>query len=216
MAEELKRDHHKSDGNRRHERKKRHRHHIDESIKPGSAKYIWLNICHNKGAVAGMVMLAAIIVLSLLSPFLCKYSYSELDMLHAYSLPSLEHLFGCDELGRDLLSRVLYGARYTLVIGVISTVLSAVIGIVMGAAAGYFGGVIDSCLMRFLDVFQAFPTLVLAMAFCAVFGTGVDKCILALGITGIPGFARLMRANILRIRTMEYICLLYTSDAADD
>ena len=120
----------------------------------------------------------------------------------AYSLPSLEHLFGCDELGRDLLSRVLYGARYTLVIGVISTVLSAVIGIVMGAAAGYFGGVIDSCLMRFLDVFQAFPTLVLAMAFCAVFGTGVDKCILALGITGIPGFARLMRANIF---------LLYTS-----
>lgn len=117
----------------------------------------------------------------------------------------MQHLFGTDDLGRDILSRVLYGARYTLVIGVLATVLSAALGVIVGAVAGYFGGVVDSALMRFLDIFQAFPSLVLAMAFCAVFGTGVGKCILALGITGITGFARLMRANILRIRNMEYI-----------
>ena len=75
----------------------------------------------------------------------------------------------------------------------------------MGAIAGYFGGVTDGIIMRFLDVFQSFPMLILAMAFCAVFGQGMDKCILALGISNIGGFARLMRANILRIRTMEYI-----------
>lgn len=109
----------------------------------------------------------------------------------------MQHLFGTDDLGRDILSRVLYGARYTLVIGVLATVLSAALGVIVGA--------VDSALMRFLDIFQAFPSLVLAMAFCAVFGTGVGKCILALGITGITGFARLMRANILRIRNMEYI-----------
>lgn len=210
MADELKmkdrghRGHHSGRGHDKDKKGKKH-YKIDPSIKPGSVKYVWIKISHNKGAVFGMAFLALIIMLSLLSPYICRYSYSATDFLNAKSGPSLQHLFGTDDLGRDILSRVLYGARYTLVIGILSTVLSAVLGVIMGAIAGYFGGVIDSALMRFLDVFQAFPSLVLAMAFCAVFGTGVDKCILALGITGIPGFARLMRANILRIRNMEYI-----------
>jgi ABC-type dipeptide/oligopeptide/nickel transport system permease subunit len=152
-----------------------------------------------------MVFIALVVVASLLSPYFCKYDYSATDFTAMKSWPNAEHWFGTDDLGRDIFSRVLYGARYTLVIGLLSTILSAILGIIMGAVAGYFGGVIDSCLMRFLDIFQAFPSLVLAMAFCAVFGTGIDKCILALGITGIPGFARLMRANILRIRNTEYI-----------
>lgn len=210
MADELRKRNH---GHHRHSseaghgtgRKGKTHHHIDASIKPGSAKYIWVKISHNKGAVFGMVFLALIVILSLLSPYICRYSYSATDFANIKSSPSLQHLFGTDDLGRDILSRVLYGARYTLVIGILSTVLSAVLGVIMGAVAGYFGGIVDSALMRFLDIFQAFPSLVLAMAFCAVFGTGVDKCILALGITGIPGFARLMRANILRIRNMEYI-----------
>lgn len=210
MADELKNRNH---GHRGHVSEKGHGHggkgkkhyRIDSSIKPGSAKYIWASVSHNKGAVFGMAFLALIVVLSLLSPWICRYSYSATDFINMKAWPSLQHLFGTDDLGRDILSRVLYGARYTLVIGILSTVLSAVLGVIMGAVAGYFGGVIDSALMRFLDIFQAFPSLVLAMAFCAVFGTGVDKCILALGITGIPGFARLMRANILRIRNMEYI-----------
>ncbi|MCD8014279.1 MAG: ABC transporter permease [Lachnospiraceae bacterium] len=207
MADELKKRHHDGhDGHHGHGKKgKKHRHHIDPSIKPGSAKYVWANISHNKGAIFGMTFLIAIVIASFLSPYLCKYSYSATDFVAMKSWPSLDHWFGTDDLGRDIFSRVLYGARYTLVIGILSTVLSAIIGIVMGAIAGYFGGVVDSCIMRFLDLFQAFPSLVLAMAFCAVFGTGVDKCILALGITSIPGFARLMRANILRIRSMEYI-----------
>ena len=192
-------------GHHRHGSRKESDRRIQESIKPGSWKYIWNSVCHNKGAVVGMVMLALIVILSLLSPYISKYTYSQIDMMNAYSLPSAEHWFGCDEMGHDLFSRVLYGARYTLIIGILATFLSAVLGILMGAIAGYFGGVVDSCLMRFLDIFQAFPQLVLAMAFCAIFGTGVDKCIYALGITGIPGFARVKRANILRIRTMEYI-----------
>ncbi|MBR0164110.1 MAG: ABC transporter permease [Lachnospiraceae bacterium] len=185
--------------------KKGKRHHIDPGIKPGSAKYIWASISHNKGAIFGMVFLTAMIVLSLLSPVICRYNYAATDFEMMKSWPSIKHLFGTDDLGRDILSRVLYGARYTLIIGILSTLLSAVLGILLGACAGYFGGVIDAALMRFLDIFQAFPSLVLAMAFCAVFGTGIDKCIYALGITGIPGFARLMRANILRIRNTEYI-----------
>lgn len=186
-------------------KRKKRRHHVDASIKPGSARYVWDNIIHNKGAVLGMIFIVGILIASVLSPYLCKYSYSQTDFAAMKSWPSLQHWFGTDDLGRDIFSRVLYGARYTLIIGLLSTLLSAVLGIIMGALAGYFGGMVDSCIMRFLDLFQAFPSLVLAMAFCAVFGTGVDKCILALGITSIPGFARLMRANILRIRNMEYI-----------
>lgn len=205
MADELKKKHGHDHEHGHHGKKQKKRRHIDASIKPGSAKYVWASVSQNKGAVLGMIFLGAIIILSLLSPWICRYSYSLTDFVNMKAWPSADHFFGTDDLGRDILSRVLYGARYTLIIGLLSTVFSAILGIIMGAVAGYFGGVIDSAMMRFLDLFQAFPSLVLAMAFCAVFGTGVDKCILALGITGIPGFARLMRANILRIRNMEYI-----------
>lgn len=190
--------HNKGEHKRRHGRK-------PEGLKPGSLKYVWNSVSHNKSAVVGMILLAVIIILCILSPYICPWPYAKMNMAHAKQGPSLVHLLGTDHIGRDLLSRVLYGARYTLIIGIIATIISAVLGILMGAIAGYFGGFIDSCLMRFLDIFQAFPTLILAMAFCAIFGKGVDKCIWALGITGIPGFARLMRANILRVVNMEYI-----------
>lgn len=176
-----------------------------ESLKPGSMRYIWHNVSRNPGAMIGMIMIVLILALSLLSPYICRFSFSQIDMLNAKQTPSLTHLLGTDELGRDLLSRVLYGARYTLYVGVFATAFSAVLGILMGAAAGYFGGVIDAVIMRFLDIFQAFPSMVLALAFCAVFGSGLNESVIALGLTGIAGFARLMRANILRIRSMEYI-----------
>lgn len=186
-------------GGRRHGRKPQ------AALKPGSFQYVWRSVSHDKGAMVGMILMLIIIVLCILSPIICPFPYSKVIMQDAYQTPNLVHLFGTDHMGRDLLSRVLYGARYTLIIGITATAVSAVLGILMGAIAGYFGGFVDSCLMRFLDIFQAFPTLILAMAFCAIFGSGVDKCIWALGITGIPGFARLMRANILRIVNMEYI-----------
>lgn len=196
---------HHGENHRKGEHKHRHGRRPQESLKPGSMKYVWRSVSHNKGAMAGMILMAVVIVLCILSPVICPFPYDKVTMADAYQTPNLTHLFGTDSMGRDLLSRVLYGARYTLIIGITATVVSAVLGILMGAVAGYFGGFMDSCLMRFLDIFQAFPTLILAMAFCAIFGSGVDKCIWALGITGIPGFARLMRANILRIVNMEYI-----------
>lgn len=194
-------------GHHHHERDRRSRGHKapGENLKPGSARYIWHNVSHNPGAMLGMILIVLILALSLLSPYICRYSYSQIDMLNAKQPPSLEHLLGTDEMGRDMLSRVLYGARYTLYVGVFATAFSAVLGILLGAVAGYFGGVIDAVIMRFLDIFQAFPSMVLALAFCAVFGSGLNESVIALGLTGIAGFARLMRANILRIRSMEYV-----------
>jgi ABC-type dipeptide/oligopeptide/nickel transport system permease subunit len=153
----------------------------------------------------GVVVIATILVLCFLSPYILKYDYAKIDILHACAKPSLEHPFGCDEVGRDILARVLYGARYTLSIGVLSTALAATVGITLGSIAGFFGGLTDSFIMRALDVIQAFPQLLMAMTLAAILGTGLDKCILALGISMIAGYARMTRANILNIRNSEYI-----------
>ena len=176
-----------------------------KSLKPGSLPYVWKQISRNPGAMIGLTILVLIVTLSLLSPVIFKYNYAKIDMFNQYATPSWEHPFGCDELGRDIMTRVFYGARYTLSIGFASVAISAVLGVILGAVSGFFGGVVDTLIMRFLDIFQAFPQILLAITLSAVFGTGLDKCILSLGISAIPNYARMMRANILTIRGMEYI-----------
>lgn len=171
----------------------------------GSALYIWQRICQNPLALCSVVIIALMVILSLLSPYILKYDYATIDMNRAFRKPDSEFIFGCDELGRDILARILYGARYTLSVGILSVIISATLGVALGAAAGYFGGVTDQIIMRFLDIMAAFPQLLLAITLSAVLGTGFDKCIYALGISGIPKFARMMRANILTIRNQEFV-----------
>ncbi|MCD8020166.1 MAG: ABC transporter permease [Clostridiales bacterium] len=175
------------------------------SERPGSFSYIWRKIRKNPGAMLGLIFVIALFVLSFLSPYICKYGYDEIVMKSRFALPSLDHLLGCDEVGRDILSRILYGAKYTLSIGILSVAVSCVLGVILGAIAGYFGGIVDTLIMRFLDVFQAFPNILLAIAISAVLGSGFDKVIYAIGISGIPNFARMMRANILTVRNSEFI-----------
>ena len=175
------------------------------NLKPGSLPYVWNRLRHNKGALIALIVLGIMVVLCVLSTTISPYSISETDVRNAYATPNSQHIFGTDELGRDLFVRVLYGARYTLSIGIASVIISALFGIILGSVAGYFGGLCDTLIMRFLDVFQAFPMLLLAVVFSTIFGTGLDKCILALGVAGIPGYARLIRASILTIRGQEYI-----------
>lgn len=173
--------------------------------KPGSLPYVWNRIRKRPPAMIGLAFIVILMILSFMSPYICKYGYKTISMKNAFALPSLEHPFGCDELGRDELSRILYGAKYTMSIGIFSTFISCIIGIILGAIAGYFGGRVDSFLMRFLDVFQSFPGILLAIAISAVLGPGFEKVIIALGISSIPGHARMMRANILSIRGAEYV-----------
>lgn len=171
----------------------------------GSAAYVWMKIRQNPLALAGVIILIALVALSVLSPLIMPYDYAKAEMANAYMKPNASHWFGCDELGRDIMARIFYGARYTLSVGVLSVLISATLGILLGALAGYFGGVVDQMVMRFLDIMAAFPQLLLAIAISAVLGTGFDKCIYALGISGIPHFARMMRANILTIRNQEFV-----------
>lgn len=173
--------------------------------KPGSLPYIWRHIRRSPTAMAGLIFIVLLVVLSLLSPWICKYSYKEINIRMHYTTPCWEHPFGCDEVGRDIMSRVLYGARYTLIIGLGSTAIACLSGIILGSIAGYFGGWADSIIMRVLDVIQAFPDILLAIALAAILGAGFDKVIIAIGITRMPNYARMMRANILTVRGTEYI-----------
>ena len=173
--------------------------------KPGSLSYIWKRLKKNPSAMIGLVFVVLLFVLSFVSPFICRYDYQEIVMKSRFTLPGLDHLLGCDEVGRDILSRILYGAKYTLSIGVLSVAVSCILGVVLGSIAGYFGGSVDTLIMRFLDVFQAFPNILLAIAISAVLGAGFDKVIYAIGISGVPNFARMMRANILTVRSSEFI-----------
>lgn len=176
-----------------------------KTYKPGSLPYVWNHIKHSKTAMFGLILLVSLMILSFLTPYLFKYGYREINIRAKNTLPCLEHLFGTDEVGRDILVRVLYGAKYTLSIGIFATAGGALCGIVIGALAGYYGGVVDFLLMRILDVVQSFPSILLAIAIAAVLGPGYWKVILACGLTGIPNYARMMRANILRVRGSEYI-----------
>lgn len=159
----------------------------------------------NKMAMGGLIILLMMLIIAIFSPWLAPYPYTEPDMFNTFATPSLQHPFGTDELGRDILSRLMIGSRYSLKIGLISTAVSSLIGIALGAVCGYYGGRVDSIIMRIMDVFQALPALIMAIAICAVLGSGLNNSIIAISVSSIPGFVRMARACVLNIRRMEYL-----------
>ncbi|MCR5450178.1 MAG: ABC transporter permease [Solobacterium sp.] len=159
----------------------------------------------NKLAMAGLVIFTAEILLAVLAPVIAPYGFAEMDYTAMQTGPSAAHWFGTDEMGRDILSRLLYGSRYSLSVGLIAILLNTALGMVIGAAAGFFGGWVDNLIMRFLDVIQSLPAMLLTIVISAVLGPGYFNTILALSINGIPGKARMLRAQILKERNAEYI-----------
>lgn len=159
----------------------------------------------NKTAMFGLFIFTLLALSAIFAPLLSPYGYATLDMKHAFQGPSAAHWFGTDDLGRDIFTRILYGGRYSLTIGIISVSFALVAGVVIGTIAGYFGGRADNLIMRFLDIFQSIPGLILTIAISAALGSGFDKTILALSISRIPSFARVLRASIMRVREQEYL-----------
>ncbi len=159
----------------------------------------------NKLAVLGLVIIVIMVLLAIFALLLSPYKYDAADIRNAFAKPSWEHPCGTDDLGRDILSRLMYGGRYSLRIGIISISVALLGGMTIGSIAGYFGGWFDIIIMRVLDIFQAIPGLIMSIAVCAVLGPGFSNCILALAIGLIPGFARMTRASVLNVRKMEYL-----------
>lgn len=166
---------------------------------------IWRQLKKNKLAVVSMFVLLAIILVAVFAPFIAPYSYTELDSTNTNQPSSREHLLGTDKLGRDILSRIIYGSRASLTMGFCAIAIGAVIGIMLGAIAGYFAGWTDIITMRLLDVYQAIPMLLLCISLASILGPSLRNAIIALGVGMVPGFARMMRASVMTVRGMEYI-----------
>lgn len=145
------------------------------------------------------------IVSAIFAPLIAPYDPVEQDILSLLQGPSLNHLLGTDELGRDTLSRVIYGSRVSLMVGVIAVSISLIIGSALGLIAGYGRGLIDTVIMQIMDALLAFPTLALALAITAMLGPSLNNTMIAIGITGIPAFARLVRGQVLSLRDLDYV-----------
>ncbi len=166
---------------------------------------IWRQLKKNRLAVVALVVLVLLFLVAVLAPVIAPYSYKQQNSKLANAGPSAEHLLGNDYLGRDILSRLIYGARPSLEMGVVSVAIAAVIGIAIGAVAGYFGGWVDNLSMRLLDIYQAVPMFLLCVALAAIMGASLRNAIIAMGISTVPGYARIMRASVLTVREKEYI-----------
>jgi peptide/nickel transport system permease protein len=163
------------------------------------------DLLRNRSATVGMVIIALIVVVSLIGPSLAPYNPilpSPLDRLRG---PTSAHFFGTDSLGRDIFSRVIYGSRISLLIGLISVTISLVPGTFLGLLAGYFGGRLDSLIMRLMDVLLAFPAILLAIFISAILGPSLPNTMIAVGIVYIPHYARIVRSSVLSLREQLFI-----------
>lgn len=171
----------------------------------GAAYRGWLAFRRNRLAVVGLAIVLALILAALLAPVLAVHPPYAQDLTARLRPPSAEHWLGTDELGRDILSRLLHGARLTLLIVGLVVVIVGPLGLAVGTIAGYAGGLLDGALMRVTDVFLAFPRLVLALAFVAALGPGIENAVIAIAITAWPPYARLARAETLAVRHSDFI-----------
>jgi peptide/nickel transport system permease protein len=168
---------------------------------------------HRRAAIIAAFLLTALIILAALAPLVAPYAFDAIDLAQRRGAPSGHHLFGTDELGRDLLTRILYGARISLAIGLVSAALSAAIGVTIGAAAGYAGGIIDAALMRFTDAMLSVPRLPLLMIAAAVFDPGVPLLITLVGVVGWMETARVVRAEVQSISARDFVTAAKASGA---
>lgn len=161
----------------------------------------------NRLAVVGLAVIGALALVALLAPWLAPYDpVAQQDIIHTSLLsPRLTHWLGTDRFGRDVLSRIIYGARISLSIGFLATAISITVGTLMGAVAGYFGGRVDAVLMRFTDLVLAFPRLILLILVVALFSPQLSVIILVLGLTQWPGTTRIVRGDVLSLKQREFV-----------
>lgn len=162
-------------------------------------------LLRNPLAVVGLAIILALLLIAAFAPWLAPYSPVEGDLSNRLQPPSATHWMGTDELGRDILSRVIFGARITLGIVLLVAIIAAPLGLLIGTVAGYFGGWTDRLLMGLTDIFLSLPRLILALAFVAALGPGIENAVIAIAITAWPVYARIARAEVLTFRNAEFL-----------
>ena len=174
----------------------------------------WLAFRKNPAAVVGLVIVLALLLMAAFAPLIAQHDPLAQALDQRLLAPSAKHWFGTDALGRDIFSRVVYGTRVTLVIVMLVVITVGPLGLLIGCAAGYFGGWVDTVLMRITDVFLAFPRLVLALAFVAALGPGLENAVIAIAFTAWPPYARVARAETMIIRNADYISAMRLQGAS--
>jgi peptide/nickel transport system permease protein len=182
----------------------------------GQAYRTWLALKGNRLAMVGLGIIVVLILMAIFAPLIAPYDPIQGGDLRTERLlpPSWQHLMGTDDLARDIWSRVAYGSRITLMVVALVAVIATPVGLLVGTISGYFVGVVDTVLMRITDIFLAFPQLVLALAFVAALGPGIENAIIAISITSWPPYARLARAETLTIRNADHIAAIKLQGAS--
>lgn len=173
----------------------------------GSSRFseTWKRLKKNKVAFASFYILIALALIALFADVIAPYTYSEQNLTNILQKPSAANLFGTDQYGRDIFSRVLFGARISLSVGFVAVAVALVVGGILGSIAGFYGGKIDNLIMRCMDILLSIPSVLLALAIVAVFGTSTINLMIATGISTVPSYARLIRAAILSIKDQEFV-----------
>lgn len=166
---------------------------------------VWKRLKRNKLAMVGLVIIAVLILTAIFADLIAPYPYAKQELKAALQVPSKAHIFGTDEFGRDIFSRIVYGSRISLEVGFIAVGISVVVGGFLGAIAGYYGNVIDNVIMRFVDILLSIPQILLAISIVAALGPGLINLMIAVGISSIPGYARIVRASVLSIKDQEFV-----------
>ena|SRR5512145_385522 len=175
----------------------------------------WEMFYKNKLALAGCGIILFLIVVSLLAPFIAPYDAGAIDLRHVLDPPSLRHWFGTDQLGRDVFSRMIWGARISLLVGFVATGLAIVIGTALGAVSGYYGGWVDAVIMRFVDIMLCFPTFFLILAVIAFLGSSIWNIMIVIGLTSWMGVTRLVRADFISLRERDFVRAARAIGASD-
>lgn len=180
-----------------------------------SAQWVFRRVLRVRLAPLSLAIVVVAVLLAFLSPLLAPYDPTRADLNAVLHPPDVAHLMGTDDLGRDLLSRIIFGSRASLAAGVVSTGIALVIGTVLGVLSGYFVGLLDLTVMRVMDALLAFPGLILALAITAALGPSLVNAMVAIGIVGIPHFARLARGQVLTLRDLDYVISARSIGAGD-
>jgi len=173
--------------------------------RPSELVAVAKRLSQNSSAVIGLAVAVILVAMAIFAPLIAPYPYDKLDLLNSKAAPSVQHIFGTDELGRDIFSRIVWGSRYSLSIGFLAVLFSSGVGMLLGAFAGYFGGLVDDIIMRLIDIIQSVPHILLAIAISVALGPGFFNTLLALGFGMITMATRLTRAAVLGVRHEEYL-----------
>ena len=165
----------------------------------------WRRLTRDKLAIAGMVIIAMFIIAAVFAPLLAPYDPIAQTILQRRQPPSRQHWMGLDEVGRDILSRIIYGARASLQVGLLSVSMAIILGSILGAIAGFVGGWVDNVIMRLMDILLAFPGLLLAIAVVSILGPGLMNMLYAIAFVSIPVYARIMRASVLAVKEQDFV-----------